>query len=783
MKHIKTLLASLALAGGAFTFTQAAEPGEPAGHYIGMNVWFLSDWDGSNAFADIMQHARPWQKRSWSEGMAVVDAEGWPLEDASTVIFGKDNQLGAYKLVFEGQADSVALMWTGGSVSNLQYSPATNTSTADVTLTNNNTGGLTFTGTRRQPGDVPGAGFRNARLYRPGHASDGSEVFDQRFVALMRDFHVVRFMDWVDTNKNGVVSWSQRQRPGMAKRPEYDYAGQSGLSYGAPMEHMIQLCNRIGADLWLNIPVHADDDYVTKTAQLILYGSDGVNPYTAPQANPVYPPLDPGLIAHIEYANEVWNSAAGFRCFPWVLAIADAIAADPAPHPIKLNTRTGAYDETDRYTLQARYTAWRSVRISELFRAVFGDAAMNTRVRVALMGQIGGNYFNPRQLPWLDAFYNRFRDAADPFPNPNPVPVYHHLYAAGGSAYYGVNSWASADPDAFFAPANYPETDWWRKIGIDALRAMNYGLKRYAYEGGQGLDLFGRNDNPDATDAQKLAINADPRMQDMTLAYHDVWTASGGDLLVYYVNTAPANWEFTPSVNQLDTSKLRAARAIMDTRPRAPVTLGQEIPGTLIARDQPLSDVVGGLFDITYAELPMKGGLDSNESVAFAINTRAPGVYRVRFSGSTNTSNQLQFHLNGAPAGEATFTGTNRNVLVSSSPVDIPIAAEFSVIRATVTSGQTSLYALEFERVGDLPPEIQPIVPGLQLSIAANTLQITFTRASADLTYAVQASGDLVTWTTIATNPGTVGEPVTVSDTQSLASGQPRFMRVAVNRP
>ncbi|MEI9984560.1 MAG: hypothetical protein WDN69_15960 [Aliidongia sp.] len=39
--------------------------------------------------------------------------------------------------------------------------------------------------------------------------------------------------------------------------------------------------------------VFASDDYVTKLAQLLAYGSDGVNPYTSPQADPVYPPLTP----------------------------------------------------------------------------------------------------------------------------------------------------------------------------------------------------------------------------------------------------------------------------------------------------------------------------------------------------------------------------------------------------------------------------------------------------------------------------------------------------------
>lgn len=707
---IRSVLCLTALA----PILRAAEPSAPTAHYVGMNVWFCNDWDGSNAFADIMMHARNWQKRIWNDGSASIDAEGWPTEDASTVIFGKDNQLGTYKLFVEGQVGNINLMWTPGSVTNIQYHAATNTTTADVTITNNNTGGLTLYNTRRTPSSPLNSGFRNLRLYRPGHATDGSELYDQRFIALMQPFQVIRFMDWVDTNKNGEVSWSNRRRPGMATRPEYAYEGQTGLSYAIPYEYMIALCNQLNADMWLNIPTWADDDYVTKLAQALKYGTDGTNPYTSPQTNLVWPPLNPNLKVYVEYANEVWNSAAGFRCFPWILGIADAIAADPAPHPIKLKldstgNPTGTYDEIDRWTLQARYTAYRSVQISDLFRTVWGDAAMNTRIRVALMGQIGGNYFNPRQLPWLDAFYNRNRPGSDPFPNPNPRPVVHYLYAAGGSAYYGVNTW-STDPDIFFAPSNYPETDWLAALRADAIRAKNYGLKRVAYEGGQGLDIFNRPGQPSATDAQKLALNGDPRMKTMVETYHDAWTALGGELLTYYVNTSARDWEFTPSINTLNTPKLNAARGIINDRQRVAVTLGQEIPGILNARQQKdtvFADISGGTFNANSSTgEPVMGGFDAGESVGFAVNTRYRGLYRLRVQAGTNGTVPLQIHINGNPVGTVTLTGTNQAVMVHSTPLDCTIPDEFNVVRVTVQSGSVHLQGIEFEYIDPSVPRI-----------------------------------------------------------------------------
>ncbi len=57
-------------------------------------------------------------------------------------------------------------------------------------------------------------------------------------------------------------------------------------------------------------------------------------------------------------------------------------------------------------------------------------------------------------------------------------------------------------------------------------------------------------------------------------------------------------------------------------------------------------------------------------------------------------------------------------------------------------------------------------------------LQLSFFRARAELTYEVLASSDLSTWTVIATNPGAVGEEVTVTDPVSVTSR--RFLRLRV---
>jgi hypothetical protein len=64
---------------------------------------------------------------------------------------------------------------------------------------------------------------------------------------------------------------------------------------------------------------------------------------------------------------------------------------------------------------------------------------------------------------------------------------------------------------------------------------------------------------------------------------------------------------------------------------------------------------------------------------------------------------------------------------------------------------------------------------------AHGRLALTFMRARGDLIYTVEGSDDLITWTSIATNPGMAGETVTVTDT-AITNSSKRFIRLKVSR-
>lgn len=672
----------------------AADPADTQHNHLGLNVWFQADWDGANAFVDLMKHCRQWQAPN--NGAPIpLDAQQWPLADCSTVLAagGITDLSGAYALSFTGQAE-VSLMWFGGSVSGATYDPTTNRTTATVTLDNSGTvGGLNFLNTRRTAASALHSGITDAHLYRPGYPTDGSQTFTTHFLTVMRKAMVIRTMDWGRTNKNPLQTWAQRTTPGSGSQCEHwapSSPGMIDLNYGVSLEYMVQLANDTGADLWLNIPALADDEYVVKLSKLIRFGSDGTEPYTSPQSAARYPPLRSGLKLYVEYANEVWNSAGGFCCYQWVH---DLCLDLPVGHPVRYDGLTPA---SDLYTLMWRYPAWRLGEISRLLRAQVGDAAMISRIRPVLMTQSGdGQMTLSTALQWADAWYTVARDGRA------AIPLKQLFYGAGGSGYYGVNSW-SGNLDAFFATGNYPEVQAGRNFAKDSTLVHNHGLRRVAYEGGMGLD------NPAIASSAYRTFNADARMRDVVEKTHDLWSSKGGDLLVYYVVTGGQPWEFTPDITNPHSPKLQAFDAIRETRPRAPVTIGAGLPGTAYFPDL-RSNEAGEAFARTgydYASTidgqAMVDGNDPGEWLAVA--THSDGMQgRLVVRGHTyDDACVLGVYCEGVRVGTVTLLSSSG--LSDSSSVDLTFQPGIQVLRFAVEHGSCALRSLTVTRLISATP-------------------------------------------------------------------------------
>jgi fibronectin type 3 domain-containing protein len=665
---------------------------DPTKNYVGMNTGFLADWDGTYAFLDMFKQSRVWQDGSdWHNPVGGTDANGWPMADASTVIFtdvsGSGKEFGGtYKLTFTGQA-AVSVMWCGGGIANKTYDAATNITTADVTFTEAaSTGscGLIFLNTKRTASSATGSGFTDAHLYLetgykgPENPQDGNTIFSKPFLTAMGKVTVVRMMTWSSTNGNSVENWVDRVTPNsttQAGMPN-SWTGPDGTVFsgtgGVALEYQIILCNTLMADCYFNIPPVASDDYINKMALAIAYGTDGTNPYTSAQANPVFPPLNPSLRFYLEYANEIWNSASGFESFRVIQDICQYL---PANHPLlTINGNPGIW-----YTMW-RYPAWRMATISQTFEGVFGSEQMMTRVRPLLETQEGdGQATLDQALQWLDAYARTYLSPS--------TTVSNFLYGGGGSAYYGVINSSSANANSIFATGNYPDPIFSAAWATDSMWLYNYGIKHVAYEGGPGIDGF--------SDSAYGILNADARMETLVDAYQTDWDQQGGNELMYFfLGPSGPEWEFTPSITNVATPKF-AALADIQATPKAAVTLGASLPGTLLESAESQYNIRS---DGNYGYATTVGGESCNAGnkagsfSAYPAHATAAFTGTLTVSGNASTTAQIGIWINGVQQGTVTLAKTD--ALENSSSLSVNIPAGLSVIRLNTISGEMAFCGL-----------------------------------------------------------------------------------------
>ncbi|UVO51480.1 hypothetical protein M0208_13560 [Sphingomonas sp. SUN019] len=106
------------------------------------------------------------------------------------------------------------------------------------------------------------------------------QLFHPAFVASLRGFSAVRFLDWQRVNDNPVSIWETRTLP--------DASSQAGPG-GVAVEHMVALANEASVDPWFIMPYNAEEDYIARFARYV-------------HAN-----LAPGRTAYVELGNEIWN--------------------------------------------------------------------------------------------------------------------------------------------------------------------------------------------------------------------------------------------------------------------------------------------------------------------------------------------------------------------------------------------------------------------------------------------------------------------------------------------
>ncbi|AUQ75434.1 hypothetical protein [Phaeobacter piscinae] len=312
---------------------------------IAMNLASIADWSPQAPFLDHFKTARPWIGHiagQWGgadysdlTAAGYLDPDGWPtaippeLGSVGTLILtdlpeDASSLAGRYVLQFEGDG----IIEVTGRARNIRYGKSE--------IRFDYTPGPGAVEIRIQRSDRQGVGdyVRNITVVMEKHLPDwqAGALFNRDWIARLRGFAALRFMDWMATNDSTQVGWEDRPRV-----QDYSWTAQ-----GAPAEVLVDLANHLQADPWFTLPHMADDIYIRNYARLVR------------------DQLDPGLTAYVEYSNEVWN---------WQFE--QAVWADD-----QARARWGGQD------LWMQFYGGRAAEVAMIWTDVFGDAAEDRLVRV-----------------------------------------------------------------------------------------------------------------------------------------------------------------------------------------------------------------------------------------------------------------------------------------------------------------------------------------------------------------------------------------------------------------
>jgi hypothetical protein len=482
---------------------------------------------------------------------------------------------------------------------------------------------------------------------------------------ILRKFSVLRFMDVINTNGNQETAWTDRILPSkISQSNEFGSANLNGHARGVSWEHIFAFANEVFSDaatvergIWINIPLDASDQYIVNLARIAKCGSNGTDPWvvtgtsTCSAGTPTWPPLDPNIKLYVEYSNEIWNWGFTQSLRNQDLteqAILDHVGSTPenfdgivptaaeAGHPAYSPSATYSrgtsvsylgYDwvcnidtgttitgiapsatgntwnmNTER-SIYWRRIARKGLEISNIFRSVFGDSQMMTRIRPALATQaVGGGFFDA--TAFLFNFYNNgngnywpsgtgptlaattgssYTAPADGQPHP---PSYY-FYSLGGAPYFHASDLSTTT--TALTTGNMVVSAWADEGVRPGMRyAPMFGLKHIAYEGGPGEN----SENQVFYDASQIKRPAVPNMTDVMIEHNNMWEDMGGDLHVYYALGGSKRWSFLPFIGggarpyvfSADSAKIAAVDQILAVPKRAVAsTYGTAIPGTATA--------------------------------------------------------------------------------------------------------------------------------------------------------------------------------------------------------
>ena len=462
------------LVGGALAAGTSVSALTSAPPVLATNIGGAAPMASEGAFVNVAMTLNPWgtYQYPWKTDPSLTfSADGYPLENASTMTYLYGYPNGQYQFSYTGSA---TLTVTGAGSLNAPPVTANGVTTGSFTVLITPTHPLLgFNVTNIDPNNP----MDNFKVVDPQYTLNSTQVYTSAFLTRLAPFSLLRFsIGWNNTANNvGLVNWSDRVLP-----TDFLQEGPNGLAY----EYIIGLANLTHKDIWISIPYMASTEYVTQMAQFFA-------------AN-----LDPGINLYLEYSNEVWNGGTGPLNY-----VKTAALANPSLIPT-----------TDQTALVLQEAAYQIVTDGEIFRNAFGASA--SVVKPVLAGFISDPTAFTTALQYVQQTFG------PPSQYLSDISIAPYIFMSNSLD----NS--SLTMDILFASLNQNLSIQMAAAAQSVQIGNSFGLPTVAYEGGQSLSPW--NTYGVVTNSWlKYTAQRDPRMYTLYQNLIKDWQLIGGGFLSF----------------------------------------------------------------------------------------------------------------------------------------------------------------------------------------------------------------------------------------------------------
>jgi Ca2+-binding RTX toxin-like protein len=535
-----------------------------AGRSLGTNLTGIAQWSTQSPFIDHFKSARTWipqELNVWDTGESALldlDANGWlrslpaagsqaKFDFVGTLVlpYGVAARPGRYVVLYEGEG---TITYGLGGRKLVESTPG-----RDVVQLVNQAGNPALGNDPNQlpiylqiSQTNPQNYLRNIQVIHEDDLAlyEAGGVFQPEFLENIKNYGSLRFMDWMNTNAIATPQeWSSRPRPDQA----------IWMTTGVPIETMVALANTTGTNPWFTIPHLATDDYIR---QFATYVRDN---------------LAPGLVAYVEFSNEVWNFQFPQTTWAYEQGIANLTDANGNP-PAAPNIQW--------YGVRAAQTAniWR-----EVFAVKPGAPELKTVFATQSAWQ-GLEYYGLEAPAWVAKGNRPPKESFDVYAT---APYFGHelglpenqvlmrQWAQEGEAGM-VKAFEQLRNGSLINSASNPLGGSLRQIQLDIAYhksvATANGMDLAAYEFGQHLvGVYEVQNDPIITEFF-IRLNRDPRMGQIYTDYLNAWKQAGGSLAQNFSDVVEpskfGSWGLLESWNQVSSPKYDAVQDFLASNPR-----------------------------------------------------------------------------------------------------------------------------------------------------------------------------------------------------------------------